>query len=99
MIQSLDADCIWLDEGASIELQHHIRRDLCVTRAAAKAAFLICAEYRASRKNIGKAKEGNPCTKCTSGAAHGRYMTRDSLNVPRSLLGRTPLLVGGMSRA
>ena len=42
MIQRLHADYIWLDELASIELQHYIRRDLRVTRAAAKAAFLIC---------------------------------------------------------
>jgi hypothetical protein len=41
MIHRLHADRIWLQEGAPIELQHYIRSDLRVTRAAAKAAFLI----------------------------------------------------------
>jgi hypothetical protein len=82
MIHRLHADSIWLDKGASSELQLYIRGDLCITRTAAKPAFLICGVERTSRKSVGQDENASPRIKCTSGAAAGRYNAHDFLDVP-----------------
>src|ERR1700678_1101368 len=47
---------------------------------------------------MGQEKDGNPRVKCTPGAAAGRHIANDFLNIPRNLSGRTLLLVGGILR-
>jgi len=42
MIQRLNGDYIWLQEGTMSELQHYIRRNLCIAGTAVKTTFLEC---------------------------------------------------------